>query len=116
MITQKKNLNIENDDEEQKENNNKSKNSLNSKNAEITIDNGNADVITTRVKNIIIPNSYLNNRKNKNMMSNNNKGMYDNQSTEKPTIVNNVFISQPNTQKNMNMPGSSKKLIILFLY
>ena len=61
-------------------------------------------------KNIIIPNSYLNNRKNKNMMGNNNKGMYDNQSTEKPTIVNNFFISQPNTQKNMNMPGSSKNI------
>ena len=52
----------------------------------------------------------MNNRKNKNMMGNNNKGMYDNSWTGKPTIVNNFFISQPNTQKNMNMPGSSKNI------
>ena len=70
------------------------------------INSNNTDLYNNKEnnKNIIV-NSYINNRKNQIM---NNKVIYG--SREKPTIVNNFFISQPNTQKNMNIPDNSKNI------
>ena len=82
---------------------------LNSNNNYYTYNNNN-----NNKKNTMVIKSYMNNRKNPNMMNNNNNINKNNkviyEPREKPTIVNNFFISQPNTQKNMNMPGSSKNI------
>ena len=70
------------------------------------INSNNTDLYNNKEnnKNIVI-NSYINNRKNQIM---DNKVIYG--SREKPTIVNNFFISQPNTQKNMSIPDNSKNI------